>query len=160
MPALYRVRLTRSERADLTAFTRRGTANARAIARARALLLADRGLDDPTIATATGQSTRTVQRTRRRCVEQGVDAAIHDRPRPGAPPLLDGAQEAFVVALACTEPPDGHACWTLQLLADRLVELAVVPSISDETVRRTLKKTTSNRGGSSTGASRGSMRRS
>jgi transposase len=151
MPALYRVQLTPQERADLTAFTRRGAANAREIARARALLLADHGLRDAEIATATGQSTRTVQRTRRRCVEQSVEAAIHDQPRPGPTPILDGAQAAFLIATACSDPPAGHACWTMQLLAERLIELEVVASISDETVRRTLKKTSSSPGASSTG---------
>jgi Homeodomain-like domain len=80
MPALYRVHLTPQERADLSALTRRGQASARQIARARTLLLADRGLRDPEIATATGQSARTVQRTRRRAVEAGVQAALVDRP--------------------------------------------------------------------------------
>jgi transposase len=152
MPALYRVQLTPEERADLTSLTRRGEANARVIARARALLLADRGVRDPDIATATGLSARTVQRTRRRAVEESVHDALFDRPRPGAPPLLDGLQEAYLVGLTCSDPPEGHACWTMRLLADRLVELEVVDSISAETVRRTLKKTSSSRGRSSTGA--------
>ena len=78
---------------------------------------------------------------RRRCAEAGVEAAVADRPRPGAAPLLDGKGEAFLVALACTDPPVGESCWTMQLLADRLVALDLVAHISDETVRRTLKKT-------------------
>jgi transposase len=150
---MYRVHLTPQERADLTALTRRGAASARQIARARTLLLADRGLRDTEIATATGQSARTVQRTRRRAVEAGVHAAVSDRPRPGGRPVLDGPQEAVLVALACTDPPAGRSTWTMQLLANQLVELAVVDTISDETVRRTLKKTSSSPGRSSTGAS-------
>ena len=154
MPALYRVQLTAEERQELTGLTRRGQAPARVIARARALLLADRGLRDPDIATATGLSARTVQRTRRRAVEESAHDALFDRPRPGASPILDGPQEAYLVALTCSDPPDGHACWTMQLLADRLIELEVVASISDETVRRTLKKTTSSRGARSNGVCR------
>lgn len=82
-----------------------------------------------------------------------MEAALVDRPRPGAAPLLDGKAEATLVALACTTPPGERATWTMQLLADRLVALAVVDGISDETVRRTLKKTTSNPGSARSGAS-------
>ena len=79
-------------------------------------------------------------RTRRRFVEEGLEAALGDRPRPGAAPKLGPKQQAFVVALACTKPPEGRQRWTMQLLADRLVELEVVPDISDEAIRRLLKK--------------------
>jgi transposase len=153
MPALYRVHLSPAQRADLHDFTRRGTANAREIARARTLLLADRGLRDPEIASATGLSARTVQRIRRRMVEQGLEGAVQDRPRPGAAPLLDGAAAALLVAIACTDPPLGQARWTMQLLANQLVTLEVVPAISADTVRRTLKKTISSPGSASSGAS-------
>ena len=78
---------------------------------------------------------------RRRFVEEGLEAALTDRPRPGAAPKLAPKQQAYVVALACTGPPEGRRRWTMQLLADRLVELEVVPAISDESVRRLLKKT-------------------
>jgi transposase len=154
MPALYRVRLSAAERQDLSVLTRRGTTSARTIMRARALLLADRGLRDPEIATAVGCDPRSVQRWRRRAVEQGVPAAIREHPRPGAARKLTGSQEARLIALACSDPPAGRTTWTMQLLADRLVELAVVDSISDETVRRTLKKTSSSRGAHSSGAFR------
>jgi transposase len=87
-----------------------------------------------------------VARLRRRLVEEGPDSALSDRPRPGKARLLDGHQEAYLIALTCSTPPQGRAQWTMKLLADRLVELRVVGRISDETVRRTLKKGTSNLG--------------
>jgi putative transposase len=151
MPPRYRIRLSASERRELTALTRRGTHAARTLTRARALLLADRGLRDGEIATALGVAARTITRLRRRAIEDGVMAALHDRPRPGGTPKLDGPQEAFLVALACSDPPLGRSQWTMQLLAERLVELEVVDTISDETVRRTLKKTISSRGANSSG---------
>jgi transposase len=152
MPALYRVRLTSVERQELTALTRKGSAAVRAVTRARVLLLADRATPDQQIAQAVDLHPRTVQRIRRRWAEGGVDAALHDRPRPGAARVLDGTQEAHLIALACSRPPAGRATWTMQLLSERLVELAVVGSISDETVRRTLKKTCSSPGNASSGA--------
>ena len=87
-----------------------------------------------------------MERIRKRFVEDGLEAALSEQPRPGGQRKLDGQQEAFLIALACSTPPEGRACWTMQLLADRLVELQVVEAISDETVRRTLKKTSSSRG--------------
>lgn len=153
MPSPYRIRLSAAERRELTAMTRRGTHQARTITRARALLLADRGLRDGEIATALGTHARTIQRLRRRACEDGILAALHDRPRPGGKPKLDGRQEAFLVALACSDPPTGRSQWTMQCLAERLIELEVVDAISDETVRRTLKKTSSSPGRSSSGVS-------
>src|SRR3989304_3215971 len=82
----------------------------------------------------------TVARTRQRFVEGGLEWALTERPRPGAARKLDGKAEAFLIALACTDAPEGRECWTMQLLADRLVELGLVEEISDETVRRTLKR--------------------
>jgi hypothetical protein len=95
-----------------------------------------------------------VRKLRKRFSEQGLEAALRERPRPGAVPKLRGKPEAFLIALTCSDPPQGREHWTMQLLADRLVELEWVDSISDETVRRVLKKTHSSRGRSSTGASR------
>ncbi len=85
--------------------------------------------------------TATLARTRKRFVEEGLEAALSERPRAGARRKLEGKQEALLVALACSAPPDERKCWTMQLLADQLVELQQVESISDETVRRTQKKT-------------------
>ncbi len=137
----YIVDLTANERAGLLALLNRGVAPARKLTRARILLLADEGGTDREIAAALRVHPATVERTRRRCVEGGPEAALTDKPRPGGRPKLDGKQEAFPVALACSAPPKGRSHWTMQLLADRLVELALVDAISDETVRRTLKKT-------------------
>jgi transposase len=152
-PPIFRVVLSTDERMRLTAFTTTGVASARELRRARILLLAAEGQRDAEVARAVGCCAATVARVRRRHVEEGVAAALHDRTRPGATPLLDGKAEATLVALACTDPPGGAATWTMQLLADRLVTLGVVDAISDETVRRTLKKTTSSPGSARSGAS-------
>jgi len=88
----------------------------------------------------------TVERTRQRFVEEGLAAALTERRRPGGQPQLRGKDEAFLIATACSVPPNGRKRWTLQLLADRLVEVGVIDSISDDTVWRTLKKTRSSRG--------------
>ncbi len=157
MAAQYRVHLTSAERQHLSALTRRGSASARTIRRARTLLLADTGQPDAAIATAVGVSARTVQRTRQRAVQAGVLAALAERPRPGKPRALSAAQEVALVTLACSDPPTGQPVWTLRLLTERLIELAVVETISDETVRRTLKKTNSSPGACSSGAFRGPM---
>ena len=137
----YIVDLTADERAGLLALLNKGVAPARKLTRARILLLADEGGTDREIAAALHVHPATVERTRRRFVEGGVERALSERPRPGGRPKLDGKQEAHLIALACSRAPEGRAQWTMQLLADRLVELRVVDAISDETVRRTLKKT-------------------
>jgi transposase len=149
----YVVVLTEDERAKLEAFTRRGVASARELRRARILLLSADGRRDVEVAAAVGCSTTTVEAIRKRCCAEGAEAALRERSRPGGAPLLDSEAEATLIALACTDAPEGHATWTMQLLADRLVRLGVVPAISDETVRRTLKKTTSSRGNGRNGAS-------
>ncbi len=149
----YIVDLTAEERAELLALLNRGIAPARKLTRARILLLADDGNTDEEIAAALHVHRVTVERTRRRFVEGGVARALSELPRPGGRPKLDGKQEAMLVALACSQAPEGRSRWTLQLLADRLVELQIVEAISDETVRRTLKKTRSSPGARSSGAS-------
>ncbi len=141
MATRYIVDLTDEERADLTALLHKGTTSARRLNRAHILLQADMGRSDPAIAQALHVGESTVHRTRERFVEEGLTAALSERPRPGGTRSLAGKQEAFLVALACTDAPAGRAHWTLQLLAERLVELKQVETISDETVRRTLKKT-------------------
>jgi transposase len=151
MNKVHRIVLTNAERDQLTEITRRGTAKARDVRRAQALLRAARGQTDATIAEAVGVHPRTIARWRERAATDGVGPAIIDRPRPGAKRLLDTAAETALIATACSDAPDGHARWTMRLLADRLVALEVVPAISYETVRRTLKKTSSNPGASNTG---------
>lgn len=140
MPKRYIVDLTEPERTQLRELTKRGTVSARKLTRAHILLQAAEGAIDTRIAETLHVSISTVERTRRRFVEEGLAAALTERPRPGGQPKLDGTQEAHLVALACSQPPTGREHWTMQLLADRLVALGVVASISDETVRRTLKK--------------------
>lgn len=154
MYKVHRITLTDADREQLTELTRRGTSKARDVRRAQALLRAARGQTDATIAEAIGVHPRTVARWRERAATDGVTQAIVDRPRPGAKRLLDKVAETALIATACSDAPDGHTRWTVRLLADRLVELEVVPSVSYETVRRVLKKTSSNPGASSTGVCR------
>jgi transposase len=143
----YVVRLTDDERENLEALVRRGRAHARKLLYARILLKADASeggsaWTDERIAEALETSTATVARERRRFCEQGLEVALMPR-KPGRPRrrVLDGRAEAHLVALACSEPPEGRESWTLRLLADRMVELGHAESVSHETVRRTLKKT-------------------
>ena len=154
MPAkLYRVNLTQEEREHLLGITRRGKSSGRKVKRALILCKADEGLTDRQVAEALMVGPATVSRVRQRFVEGGLERALNDLPRPGQRRKLDGKQEAHLVAVACSAPPEGHARWTLQLLADRAVELELTESISRETVRQTLKKTISSRGGGRSGAS-------
>jgi transposase len=154
MAKKYVVDLTAEERASLQQLLQAGSNRARRLTRARILLLAADDATDDKIVSALKVGRSTVERTRRRFVEGGVERALHDRPRPGKPRKLNGRQEAMLVALACSNPPEGRERWTMELLAGRLVELKVVDTISDETVRLTLKKTPSSRGRRSSGASR------
>lgn len=147
------VELTPEERGQLEALTCKGTVSARRMKRALVLLAADEGDKDTEIAAKARVTVQTVERLRKRFVEEGFEAALAEHPRPGKERLLDGKQEAYLVALACSTPPEGRTSWTMQLLADRLVELNLVESISDETVRRTLKRGRSNRGSVRNGAS-------
>ena len=141
MAVKYIVNLSAQERSSLWEITSKGKTTGRIVKRAQILLLADEGHPDETIATMLKVGESTVHRTRQRCVEEGVEKALKERPRQGRKRQLDGKKEAFLVATACSDPPDGRESWTMQLLADRLVALNLVESISDETVRRTLKKT-------------------
>ena len=147
MPAkIYKVTLTSEERTQLTAIVTKGKGNARRMRRAQMLLLADEnqpdgGWKDADIAKALSAHVRTVERTREKCVQEGIEAALnHTRPKKRRAKVLDGAAEARLVQLACSEAPDGHEHWTMQLLADKLIELEVVETVSRETVRTTLKK--------------------
>lgn len=139
--AKYIVELAEEERMQLRTLLRRGKASVRMVARARVLLKADEGCTDGAIAAALDVGTATVSRTRKRFVERGLDRALREQPRPGQRRKLSGKQEAHVIAVACSTPPEGHARWTLRLLAGKVVELGFTPSISPETVRQVLKKT-------------------
>jgi len=110
------------------------------------LLLAAEERIDEEIAKALHIGVSTVERTRRRFVEEGLEASLREQPRPGARPKLGPKQQAYVIALACTKPPEGRERWTMQLLADRIVELQIVPDITDEAIRLLLKRTSSSRG--------------
>ena len=148
----YKVELTQSERSALIETSGRGKPLARTVKRALALLKADAGLADRAAAEAVSLSAATVARVRKRFVEEGLEAAINDRPRPGRGRKLNGRQEAHLVAITCSNAPEGHAHWTLQLLADQVVALEFAGSISLETVRQILKKTNSNHGRRKSGA--------
>ena len=149
----YKVELTQSERFALIETSGRGKPLARTVKRALALLKADEGLLDREVAEAVSLSAATVARVRRRFVEEGLEAAINDRPRSGRERKLSGRQEAHLVAIACSSPPEGHVNWTLHLLADKVVAMEFAGSISLETVRQILKKTNSSRGRKRNGAS-------
>jgi hypothetical protein len=144
----YRVRLTGEERNHLEKLVRKGKAHARKLLYARILLKADEdgpaSWTDERIAEALEVSVATVARERKRYFEEGLEVALMPK-KPGRPRrrVLDGRAEAHLIALACSSPPEGREHWSLRLLADRMVELGYVESLSYETVRRTLKKTTS-----------------
>jgi transposase len=144
----YRVTLTSEERETLTDLIRAGKASALTQAHARILLKADQAEGgsawlDESIAAAFDVDVTTVERVRKRFVEQGLEAALRRKPQdhPSRPRKLDGAAEARLVALACSAPPEGRKSWTIRLLTEKLVELEVVDSIGEETVRSVLKKT-------------------
>ena len=153
MPAKkYWVRLSSEEQRELKGLVSRGRAAAYKQTQARILLLSDESqecgaMNDEEIARALRVGNATVERVRRRCVEEGVEAALGRRQQVNRrQKKLDGRGEAHLMALACSQPPEGRAGWTLQLLADRLVQWEIVDSISTETVRQTLKKTNSSLG--------------
>lgn len=154
MRKLHAVQLSDHERSTLDRLLREAGLSFRQRRRARILLLADEGDTDEEIAEALECGVSTVERTRQRFAQEGLDQALGERPRPGATPKLDGKAEALVVALACSQAPAGQVRWTLRQLAERVVGLEVVESISHETIRRVLKKTRSSRGRSARGACR------
>jgi transposase len=149
----YKVTLTAEERQQFQELIAAGKGAAQKLAHARILLKADAADGGPAwpdlrIAEAVEVSVATVERVRQRFVEQGLEAALGRKKqgRPSRERKLDGRAEARLIALACSAPPEGRKEWTMRLLADKLVELEVVDSLSDETVRRALKKTRSSRG--------------
>jgi hypothetical protein len=154
----YRVTLDADERAFLERLVAVGKGAARRLTHARILLLADTALgpelSDLDIVDALGVSVRTVERVRQRLVTEGLPVALHPSPQPARPAKIKikGAIEQRLIQLACSDPPEGRCHWTLQLLADELVVLGLAESISTETVRKALKKTTSSRGLSTRGA--------
>jgi len=156
MPKKYVVHLTDEQRQQLESLVRRGRAHARKLAYARILLKTDAdGPDrwtDERIAEALEVSTATVARERRRFSQNGLEVALMPK-KPGRPRrrVLDGRAEAHLLALSCSDPPEGRERWSMRLLADRMVELGHVGALSHETVRRTLKKTASSLTSSASG---------
>src|SRR5215213_4718116 len=141
----YLVDLSAEERETLRRLVKRGKHSSRKVTRARILLLAANGRTDEQIVSALSCGINTVERTRRRFVEAGLEC-LNERPRRGQARKLTGKQEAHLVAVACSTPPEGRARWTLRLLAGKVVELGFASTIARETVRQVLKKTNSSRG--------------
>ena len=150
----YTIELTSDEGERLNRLIRGGKHSARIATRARILLKIDEGWKAPPIAAALDVAEGTVYRVKRRYADEGLDGVLHDRVQANRFRKLDDKGEARLIALACSDAPEGHQRWTLELLADQMVELGVVESLSYETVRLKLKKTSSSRGGSNSGASR------
>lgn len=144
MPTKYHVTLTEAERQELERLIRSGESSARTQTRARILLLTDENqkkkIGTEEIASVLMCSLPTITAIRRKFFEGGLDNALYDKARPGAIPKITGEIEAQLTLLACSAPPEGKARWTLQLLADKLVELKLVDSISDVAVMKRLKK--------------------
>lgn len=149
----YPISLSKWQRKELLTIVSTGTRSARVINRARILLMADEGIVNTMIAQTLSITAMTVYAVRRRFQRDGL-GVLYDRPRPGKPRKLDGKAEARLTAIACSEPPRGHARWSVRLLADRLVQLEIVDTISHKTVWETLKKTSLNRGRNTSGALR------
>lgn len=153
MAKKYIVTLNAEEQAALDVLTRKGKVAVRHLARANILRMTHEKFTDQEIATALKVSIATIERTREKFVLGGLDYALQEDPRTGAPCKMDGKQEAFLVALACSTPPQGHSCWTMQLLADKLLEREVIEQpLSAETIRLALKKKISNPGCETSGA--------
>lgn len=152
MQKRYVVELNAEERGELEQLVRQGRALARKIQHAQILLKADSGQHGPgwtdrQIAEAFGVGVRTVERIRQRLVEHGLeDALVRRQPQQRPRRKLDGAAEARLISLACSKPPKGRNRWTIRLLAEKMVELEVVDSVGRETIRKTLKKTSSSLG--------------
>ena len=142
----YPVQLDQEERERLQQLIRGGKSRARVMTRARILLRSNEGWIAPKVAEALDVSVGTVFRIKRRFAEEGLDGALLERPRPSPRRKLDDKGEAHLIALACSPAPEGHDHWTLRLLAGKVVELGLAPSMSHEGVRKRLKKTLLNRG--------------
>ena len=144
--------LPAADQVALEKFTRTGRRPVRAVRRAQALLALATGIGQQAAGQAVGLSRQAVSQVRRRYEAAGWQAALAEAPRSGGPPHVDGPQRAALTALACTSAPVGHSRWTMRLLADKAVELCLVDTISHETVRQVLKKTSCSPTASSTGA--------
>ena len=160
MSPRYRVTLTKEERKELDAMTHRGKTHARRFIHARALLLCDAGADGPAwnvadVAVALGVTSRAIEHLKKRFVEEGLEAVLDRKPREKPPRevIFDGAFEARLITLACSDAPEGHRRWTVRLLADKAVELRFAESVSHMTVQRILKKTNLSLTSASTGKS-------
>ena len=148
----YAVRLSGEEREQLRSLVRAGKSSARVVARARILLKSDEGWAAPRVAGALDVALSTVYRIKQRFAEEGIAGVLGDRPQANRPRKLDDRGEAHLIALACSEAPEGHEHWTLRLLAGKVVELGLAESMSHEGVRKRLKKTPSSRGRRKSGA--------
>ncbi len=147
MPKKYLVQLSNDERAELEHIISKGQGNVRQIRRAHTLLLSNAGKKDEEIADLLHITTVTVAETRKRWCAEYLNRHLADQPKPGRTRKLDGKQEAFLVALACTDAPEGREHWPLRMLSDKLLELSVIDEpVPYETVRDRLKKTNSSRG--------------
>lgn len=141
MKKQYKVELSQEERSQLTRLTTQGTEKVRKVKRAKILLLADEGKKDEEIAERVEVSVGTVERIRKRYAQEGLEGAVNEKPRSGRPIGISAQTRAKITALACTDAPEGRARWTLRLLADKVVELEYIDSISYQSVRNILKKT-------------------
>lgn len=139
------IKLSNDDLSSLKTILRRGTTSARTQTRARVLDLLHRGHHPDQVAETLQLSGATVFNIKRRYLDEGLDAALFDKPRSGKPPTIDGKMRAQITALACSRAPEGHAGWTLRLLADKAVELGFVETISHTGVKKILKKTASSR---------------
>jgi len=160
MSPRYRVTLTEEERRDLEAMTHRGKTHARKFIHARALLLCDAGANGPArnvadVATALGVTSHAIEHLKKRFVEDGIESALDRKPREKPPRevIFDGAFEARLITLACSDAPEGRRRWTVRLLADKAAELKFAESVSHMTVQRVLKKTNLSLTSASTGKS-------
>ena len=161
MAPRYKVTLTEQERKELEALTRKGKTSARKFILARSLLLCDAGAGGPAwnvadVASALGVSNRTIEHLKKRFVEDGLEAALERKAREKPPRevIFDGAFEARLIALACSQAPEGYRRWTVRLLADKAVELNLAPAVSHMTVQRVLKKMNLSLTSENTGKSR------
>lgn len=143
---IYHIHLTPKQRQELEQLLNSGTSSARKIKRANMLLLASESYTDAEISQVLRCHCTTVERIRKRFVAAGLEFALSEKPRPGQPIKVNGHVEAYLVALACSTPPEGRNAWTMELLAEQLIERHLIDQVSDETIRLRLKKTRSNPG--------------